>query len=228
VAGCYALGFDIEQSTEIMDRLGVLAYRPRLPIRSLLSATRLRRGISSICGDVRIEDLPVPLALTAADISSGQEIVFRRGLLWPAIIASMAIPGAFPAVRIGRHTVVDGGVSSPVPNNVVAEMGADVVVGVRLMQATASRTEVNAVAPRGRSPSIFYTIMRSIDMMQSRIAAETAATATILITPMETEFERVPLRRWTAARQYIALGEAAAEAALPRLAAALPWMRAPS
>jgi hypothetical protein len=41
----------------------------------------------------------------------------------------------------------------------------------------------------------------------------------------EMEVERIGLRRWRMARQYCALGEAAAEAALPRLAAALPWVR---
>jgi NTE family protein len=155
-------------------------------------------------------------------------VVFRQGLLWSAVIASMAIPGVFPAQRIGEHTLVDGGVFHPVPTNVVADMGADLVVGVRLSQATESRVEATAVEPMGKSPSIFYTIMRSIEMMQARISATTASAATILIAPIDTdvELEPVGLRRWTAARQYIPLGEAAAEEALPRLAAALPWMRA--
>jgi NTE family protein len=226
-AGLYALGLDMDEAAEEMDRLGSRAFRLHLSTRSLLSSSSLRRGMRALCGETRIEELPVPLALTAADISGGQEVVFRHGLLWPAILASMAIPGVFPAQRIGEHTLVDGGVFHPVPSNIVAEMGADIVVGVRLMQATEARAEVESVEPSGRVPSIFGTIIRSIDMMQSRISAETASTATILITPMETEleFERVGLRRWKAARQYIALGEAAAEAALPRLAAALPWMR---
>jgi NTE family protein len=227
IAGFYALGFDMDQAADEMDRLGPRAFRPHLSMRSLLSTNALRRGMRTLCGETRIEDLPVPLALTAADISNGQEIVFRQGLLWPAVLASMAIPGIFPAQRIGNHTLVDGGVFHPVPSNVVAEMGADVVIGVRLMQATEARAEVVATEPSGRVPSIFGTIVRSVELMQSRISARTASTATILITPMETEIEieRIGLRRWKAARQYIALGEAAAEAALPRLAAALPWMR---
>jgi NTE family protein len=226
VAGLYVLGYSLDEAAEVMDRVGSLAFHFRPSTRSLLSMRRLRRGIHALCGETRFEDLNIPLALTAADVKSGQEVVFRNGLLWPAIVASMSLPGVYPAQRIGDHTLVDGGIFQPVPSNVVADMGADIVVGVRLMHASSSRAEAKSTEPRGRSPSIFYTIMRSIEMMQGRISADTAATATILITPMETEaeYERIGLRRWKAARQYIALGEAAGEAALPRLAAALPWM----
>jgi NTE family protein len=228
-AGFYALGLDVEEALELWDRLGPKAFRPRPSTRSLLSMWSLSRSIRAAAGEARIEDLRIPVAITAADVSTGQEVVFRRGLLWSAVIASMAIPGVFPAQRIGRHTLVDGGVFHPVPTNVVADMGADLVIGVRLMQATESRAEATALEPRGRSPSIFYTMMRSIEMMQGRISATTASAATILITPLDSdadaEIERIGLRRWTAARQYLPLGEAAAEAALPRIAAALPWMR---
>jgi hypothetical protein len=63
--------------------------------------------------------------------------------------------------------------------------------------------------------------------MQSRISAQTASTATIVLTPLaDPGIERIGLRRWRAARQYAALGEAAVETALPRLAAALPWLGA--
>ena len=51
----------------------------------------------------------------AQDILSRREIVFRRGLLWPALLASMAIPGIYPAQRIGEYVLVDGGVLNPVP-----------------------------------------------------------------------------------------------------------------
>ena len=153
--------------------------------------------------------------------------MLREGLLWPAVLASMAIPGIFPAQRIGKRILIDGGVVQPVPCNVAANLGADVVVGVRLMHASDVRSEALSETPRGRSPSLFSMLLRSLELMQSRISAETAATATILITPLESsteEIERIGLRRWRSARQYTPLGEAAVEAALPRLAAALPWL----
>jgi hypothetical protein len=70
------------------------------------------------------------------------------------------------------------------------------------------------------------TITRAIEMMQSKISADTAAAATILIEVSFEDVERVGLRRWAEARRYIELGEAAAEAAQARITAALPWLAA--
>jgi NTE family protein len=226
VASIHALGYEGDEALEIMDSLGSRAFRPHLSTRSLLSVRALRRGMRGVCGERRIEDLPMPLAITAADVATGEEVVLRRGLVWPAVLASMAIPGIFPAQRIGDRILIDGGVVQPVPSNVAADLGADVVVGVRLMHASDVQVEAFSEAPRGRSPSLFAALLRSIELMQSRISAETAATATILITPLElgTTVPRIGLRRWKSARQYVALGEAAVEAAMPRLAAALPWL----
>ena len=68
-----------------------------------------------------------PLAIVAADISSGREVVFREGLVWAAVLASVASPGVYPAQRMGAYTLVDGGVVNPVPRDTVVAMGADVV-----------------------------------------------------------------------------------------------------
>lgn len=225
VAALLALDHDLDEVAEALDHVGSAAFRLRVPTKSLLSFRTVRNRLHAAVGEAHFEDLSIPLALTAADVRTGQEVVFRRGLLWPAIAASIAIPGIYPAQRIGEYTLVDGGVVQPVPSNIVADMGADIVVGVRLMQATGAREEAVGVEPRRGSPSIFYTIMRSIELMQSKISAETSATSTILISPTLDVVPRVGLRRWTEGRQYIELGEAAAETALPRLAATLPWLR---
>jgi len=73
-------------------------------------------------------------------------------------------------------------------------------------------------------PTMLTTITRSIEMMQSKISADTAAAATILIEVNFQDVARVGLRRWSEGRRYIALGEAAVEAAMPRISAALPWI----
>jgi NTE family protein len=191
----------------------------------VLSNNGLRASLQVVGQDKRIEDLQTPLAITAADITSGREIVFRRGLLWPAVLASMALPGVYPPQCIGPYTLVDGGVLNPVPSNVAADMGADTVIAVRL----AARSGLGADYPEsresaGRVPTMYHTITRSIEMMQSKISADTAAAATILIEVNFEDVARVGLRRWAEGRRYIPLGEAAVEAALPRMIAALPWI----
>ena len=69
--------------------------RPALSTRSLLSAEKLRRSLRAQGEHARFEDLRVPLALLATDIDSGNEVVLRQGLIWPATLATVAIPGLF-------------------------------------------------------------------------------------------------------------------------------------
>ncbi|MET0626874.1 MAG: patatin-like phospholipase family protein [Acidimicrobiia bacterium] len=60
-------------------------------------------------------ELAVPLRVIAADLDSGDEIVFACGLLRPALLASAALPGIFPPVRFDGRVLVDGAVVDTVP-----------------------------------------------------------------------------------------------------------------
>jgi hypothetical protein len=112
-----------------------------------------------------------------------------------------------------------------VPSNVAAEMGADTVIAVRLAgRAAVTRDYPESREAAGRVPTMLHTITRSIEMLQSKISADTAAAATILIEVNFEDVARVGLRRWAEGRKYIPLGEAAVEAAMPRIVAALPWV----
>jgi len=225
VAALHALGYTPDDGANVLDTCGANAFRLGLSTASVLSSTGLRGSLQVVGQDKRIEDLQTPLAVVAADITSGREVVFRRGLLWPAVLASMALPGVYPPQCIGPYTLVDGGVLNPVPSNVAAEMGADTVIAIRLAAGSGqARDYPEAREAAGRVPTMLHTITRSIDMMQSKISADTAAAATILIEVNFEDVARVGLRRWSEGRRYIELGEAAFEAALPRIIAAVPWV----
>jgi NTE family protein len=138
----------------------------------------------------------------------------------------MAIPGLYPPQQIGAHTLVDGGVVNPVPSNVTAVMGADIVIAVKLARRSGPlAVENEAQQATNRSQSVLQTLLRSFEMMQSKIITEAAAKATILIEPVFGTSSNYGLRSFMEGRSYIELGEAAALAALPRIAAALPWLR---
>src|SRR5207248_1232452 len=219
-------GYPPDEIIELMDSLSRAMFRPTWPAGSLLSNAGLRAALRRVVGQARIEEMPIPLAIVAADIIGRREVVFRRGPLCPALIASMAIPGIYPAQKIGPYTLVDGGVINPVPCNVAAEMGADIVIGVKLPSpATAVVADATSSEPSGHGPGTLQVLQRAIELMQTRIVAETAAKATILLEPEFTDIGAWGVRNFRRGRVYVEQGEAAAEAALPRLAAVLPWLR---
>ena len=74
--------------------------------------------------------------LCAVDIVSGRRIVLGRNrpprslTLQQAVLASCAIPGAYPPVRYGRRELIDGGAHSSSNLDLAAKDGCDLVVGV--------------------------------------------------------------------------------------------------
>lgn len=223
IAAVYARGHRPNTIPDLMDMVTDKAFRITLPTRSLLSNAGLRASLMQIGGQTRFEDLRIPLAVVTADIVSGEEVIFRSGLLWPAVLASFAIPGMYPPQRMGERLLVDGGVLNPVPGDVAAEMGADVVIAVKL--ASRSRRTPPEAKASMQLPTIVETINRTREIMQSKIGVTTTAAATVLIEPDFGKDVGWGLRNFREGRQYIDVGEASTEAALPRIAAALPWLR---
>jgi len=228
VAGMYAAGFSPDECADNLDRGGGLLLRPAMPHRSLLSSRSFRRFVRGLGPELTFEELKVPLAIVTADLTTGREVVLRRGLVWQAIVAPMSIPGIFPAHRVGPYTLVDGGILNPVPTSVAEGMGARAVVGVRLVAPPDEPDwDAESVVSSGRTPSSIAVIMRSIEIMQSRVEAEPTAATRVMITPRYENLGEAKLRRFRTGRRFVEDGEAAAEAALPRLKAAFPWLAGP-
>lgn len=116
----------------------------------LVSSAGLRVLIEEVLGAERIEDLELPFAATAVDIASGEVVELDSGPLVPALLASTAVPGIYPAVHLGGRELVDGGVVANVPIEQALGRGARSVVvldcGVFGLQASAPRRLGDTVA----------------------------------------------------------------------------------
>lgn len=83
----------------------------------LVKGDKVINALMKIVPDVNIEDLPIPYRAVAADLYTGEEVVFDRGPLFEAIRASISIPSLFRAVKYGYRTLVDGGIVNTLPIN---------------------------------------------------------------------------------------------------------------
>jgi len=75
-----------------------------------------------------LEAARVPVHVVATDLLSGETVVLSRGSAADAILASCAIPAAFPSVCVDRRHLVDGAVANNTPVRVAAELGATRIV----------------------------------------------------------------------------------------------------
>jgi NTE family protein len=69
-------------------------------------------------------NLRLPFGAVAVDALTGQAVLINEGPLTPAVLASSAIPGVYPPVRIGDRTLYDGGVVANVPIRQALASGA--------------------------------------------------------------------------------------------------------
>jgi NTE family protein len=84
----------------------------------------LRRMLREQLGDRRIEDLSVPFQCVAASIERAAEHWFSDGPLVEAVLASAAVPGVLPPVRVGDEHFLDGGLVNSIPVGRAVALGA--------------------------------------------------------------------------------------------------------
>jgi len=117
VAVFYALGYspdEIEDMFDALDQSQLYGHAPN-DGPSLIGIAGGARWLDDVIGARTFEDLKLPCILTAADLKRGREILLSEGSLVDAVLATIAIPGIFPARYIGEWELVDGGALDPVP-----------------------------------------------------------------------------------------------------------------
>jgi NTE family protein len=76
------------------------------------------------------DELPIPFMCVAADLLTAETVVLKDGSLAQALRATMAMPGIFAPVEIGKRVLVDGGLVNNIPSDLLRQLGADVVIAV--------------------------------------------------------------------------------------------------
>lgn len=231
IAAAYARGFtpdEIEvEITQLAQTTRLLRLADRIPTFSgLFKGTRFHGYLASHIGaDTTFGELKCPLALTAVDLTSGQEVVLDAGSVVGAMRATMSIPGVYQAVKMGRMRLVDGGVLNNVPVDPARRLGARRVIAVDVLPdfsannpqgpTTVSGMELplmGFIPPIARD--LWEVVQVAISAMTARRLAESPPD--VLLRP-EIPLDVSLLIGFTRAEEIIAAGEAAAEAALPEI-----------
>jgi NTE family protein len=90
----------------------------------LVSSQGVRRLVETHLPFRNLEEAAVPLHVVATDMLSGEAVILSRGPAADAIVASAAIPAAFPPVAIGSYHLADGAITSNTPVSIAARLGA--------------------------------------------------------------------------------------------------------
>ncbi|MGC2197359.1 MAG: patatin-like phospholipase family protein [Terriglobales bacterium] len=161
--------------------------------------------LQSILKVKSFEELRIPLAVTATDLSTGEGVVFHSGPLVEPVRASCAYPGMFLPVNIRGRWLVDGMLAHAVPTRPLVEMGAKRVLAVHLKGRWSNGKE-----PR----HLFDVIGQCFAIAQDMCSSQWKEAADLVIEPDVHGFEYDAFVHTTA---LIKAGETATRAALPAL-----------
>jgi len=157
-------------------------------------------------------DLRIPLRIVATDLATGAPYIFQDGPVATAVRASTAVPLVFQAWEQDGRLLVDGGLSDPVPVDLVRQMGADVVIAVSLYNKNEFKT------PSG---GLTGAIVRGTLIGLHNLSRLGAAGADILVEPDTSPWQRASsLAKYftpAAADGMIAAGETAMDEMMPEL-----------
>lgn len=154
--------------------LALLLGRPA----SLISIDGIRRLLERHLAYDAIERSALRLHIVATDQQLGDEVVLSAGPLIEAVMASAAIPGIFPPVRIAGRDLVDGGVANNTPLSVAVGLGATRIVVLPAGFACAlRRPPANAVA------QVMHALSLLVARQLVRDLAHYAESAQIVVVP---------------------------------------------
>ena len=141
------------------------------------SNERLENYLRARLPVTRFEELPIPFAAVATELTTGRAVILRdKGDLPLAIRASCAIPGWYlPVVDEQGRQLVDGGLVANVPVSIARSLGADVVIAV----------DVNAEGAKFLGPtlSIIGVVIQSMLVVQRTAAQAEINSADLVIKP---------------------------------------------
>ena len=111
----------------------------------IMKGDKVIDALKEIVPDVNIEDLPIPYRAVAADLYTGEEVVFDRGPLFDAVRASISIPSLFRPVKYGFRTLVDGGIVNTMPIDKVIRNGNDILVAFNVNDVDVDEVRKNII-----------------------------------------------------------------------------------
>src|ERR1700719_1342943 len=208
IGACYCAGVPLDTMQQIASGTTFADFGRWTPSwLGLATNQRMETYLSRFTRLKTFEQLKTPLAIAATDINEGVSVYYTRGELAPALRGSCAYPGLFVPIQFEGRTLVDGFLTAPVPVEGALLLGADIVIAIHLEPG-------NLEDPR----TVADVISRSFTIIQRHGAIAWRQQADVIIEP---DVKPFVWDDFTRTNELVAVGQAAAEAAMPEILKAL-------
>jgi len=238
VAVMYAAGYTPDEIEDIFAKVDQarLYGRSSQERPSLLGLAGVQKWLDEVLPGRAFADLKIPCAVTAVDLNGGCEVVLDEGPVKNALLATIAVPGIFPAYPWQEWELVDGGVLNPVPVSVARSLAPSLPVVAVTLHASLGEPGrfMGMPVPSGvpkpildrlthiRFAQAFDVFLRSVDVGNRAVAAYRLAVdkPDVIVRPAVSDIE---LLEQVDVREVARRGDEAVEAVLPELRQMVSW-----
>jgi NTE family protein len=204
IGACHCAGVSFDDMQQVGSKTSFADFGRWTPSwLGLATNQRMETYLSRFTKVQTFEELTKPLAIAATDINAGVTVYYTRGPLNLPLRASCAYPGLFVPIQYEGRILVDGFLTAPVPVEGAFLLGADVVIAVYLEAGDIQN-------PR----TVADVISRSFTIIQRHADIGWRQQADIIIEP---DVKPFVWDDFTRTNELIKAGEAATEAAIPKI-----------
>jgi NTE family protein len=139
VASIYADNESFQKTYDILMPAGFWDYADMGNLGGsggVIEGYQLQSFMMSHMGARDFSELKKKVIVATTDIHSGQLYSIESGPIAPAVLASSAVPGAVKPVNLYGHTLIDGGVTSPVPVELAKRLHPKLIIAVDVSAKT--------------------------------------------------------------------------------------------
>jgi NTE family protein len=102
------------------------------------------------------DQLKIPLVVVTTNLKTGEKFVISSGPVAPAAEASAAIPGVVKPAHLYGRTLVDGGITDPVPVDVAMRYHPKVIIAINIAEELSRKMPWTALGVFDRSYRIAW------------------------------------------------------------------------
>lgn len=202
-------GVEMEEIARRLERPGALLKMidPVFPPRTgFMKGGFIEKLMKKELGLIQFSDLLRQLRLVATDIETLERVVIDHGEVWAAVMASTSVPAVIVPFHYLNRKLVDGGISDPMPVDVLQEIGVEKIIAVNVIPnpedlrscmldgragSDTSSTTFGKRFPRLNRHINYFArgnildiIMKSVHGAGCRLAEESCRRADIVLKPM--------------------------------------------
>ncbi len=136
---------------------------PKIKTGGLIKGKKLVDFLGEKIKVKNFDELKIPMKIVATDFKTNEMKILETGNLLNAIQASYSIPGFFAPVRFKNTLMIDGGISNPLPYDIIQD-DVDIIIAIDVTTNNIKNIET--------TPAAYEILFAGFQMMQRSIIKE--------------------------------------------------------